>query len=230
MAPVFPIREASEVKAWPHTTLRLRRQLPRTRQPADAPPRVGVGETVRYAGKHGTPRAVETHGFLPQRTAMPRVQPTGKGENHERSPECRASVPSATPFPIAVRPLQHSFQKRTDEKHRPTPSVPQTRGHSGCRKATARHAGNPRHPDHPRRHTRRRRPHHPRHRRRVAHAAADRAGRGDRQPLGRQHGKPGLNFPPRLPRSFLQVSGGAFRTGTGSKHLSPRPKNLRKRA
>ena len=90
--------------------------------------------------------------------------------------------------------------------------------------------GIPVHPDHPRRHTRRRRPHHPRHRRRVAHAAADRAGRGDRQPLGRQHGKPGLNFPPGLPRLFLQVSGGAFRTGTGSKHLSPRPKNLRKRA
>ena len=39
-----------------------------------------------------------------------------------------------------------------------------------------------------------------------------------------------MNFPPGLPRSFLQVSGGAFRTGTGSKHLSPRPKNLRKRA
>lgn len=37
-------------------------------------------------------------------------------------------------------------------------------------------------------------------------------------------------FPAGASPVVLQVSGGAFRTGTGSKHLSPRPKNLRKRA
>nr|DAN80708.1 MAG TPA: hypothetical protein [Caudoviricetes sp.] len=39
-----------------------------------------------------------------------------------------------------------------------------------------------------------------------------------------------MNFPSGFSPSFLQVSGGAFRTETGLKHLSPRPKNLRKRA
>ena len=107
-----------------------------------------------------------------------------KGKNLGQTPICRAWMPSATPFPIAVRPLQHTFQKRTDEKHRPTPSVLPARGSAGRRKTIARHAGNPRHPDHPGRHTRRRRPHHPCHRRRNAYAAANRAGRGERQSLG----------------------------------------------
>ena len=57
---------------------------------------------------------------------------------------------------------------------------------------SAADSGNHAHPDHAGRHFRRR-PHRPRIRKRNSLPAADRTGRRGGQPLGRQHGEPGLH-------------------------------------
>ena len=54
-----------------------------------------------------TPANINLQGF-----PFPGCRPTEKGENHGQSPGCRAWMPSAAPLPIAVRPLQHTIQKK----------------------------------------------------------------------------------------------------------------------
>ena len=127
-----------------------------------------------------TPANINLQGF-----PFPGCRPTEKKEKTSDKPRyaglgCLQQRPSPSRYDLCST----LSKKRTDETHRPTPSVLPARGSAGRRKTIARHAGNPRHPDHPGRHTRRRRPHHPCHRRRNAYAAANRAGRGERQSLG----------------------------------------------
>lgn len=79
-------------------------------------------------------------------------------------------------------------QKGSHETYR------QNKSWTNRRTAAGTGAGNHRNANHPRRRSHRRRPYHARNRRRDTHRTAAGTGRGDGQSVGRQHGKPGIDY------------------------------------